>query len=262
MNATIAQTEPTYMKRPNGESVAFRRQAGAGPGLLWLGGFGSDMLGSKAQALAGWAAEAGRAYVRFDYQGHGESSGAFDEGTIGLWRDDALAVLDAETQGPQILVGSSMGGWIALLAALARPERVAGLVLIAPAPDFTEELMWAQMSEDQRRALLETGRHQLPGYDGAPGLIVTRRLIEEGRAHLILGGRIDVRCPIRILQGMRDEDVPFAHALKIVDRCASEDIEVSLVKRGDHRLSGPEDLERLTRAISALGSALGAAAPA
>ncbi|MDQ0346992.1 alpha/beta hydrolase [Ancylobacter vacuolatus] len=227
------------------------------PGVLWCGGFLSDMRGSKAQALAEWGARTGRRIVRFDYSGHGESAGAFEDGTISRWAQDALAVFDAETQGPQIVVGSSMGGWIALLLAralAARGEtgRLAALVLIAPAPDFTEELMWKAMPEEVRAALMRDGQWVRPSEYG-PGQVITRGLIEDGRANLVLGAPFAVGCPVRILQGVADPDVPWQHALRLVTCLAEDDVVLSLIKDGDHRLSRPEDIERILAAVEEAG---------
>jgi len=240
-----------------GRRIAVRVREGATPGLLWLGGFNSDMKGTKAEALDGWANDRGRAMIRFDYSGHGESGGAFTDGTIGRWLDESLAVFEAFCCGPQVLVGSSMGGWLALLLARDRTRRappagatVAGLVLIAPAVDFTEELMWRRMSPEVRREIEEKGVWERPSaYSQAPYL-VTRGLIEEGRNHLLLGGMIETSCPVRILQGVKDEDVPWQHAVELSARFARDDVVLTLVKDGDHRLSRPEDIERLIAAVA------------
>lgn len=240
-------------------SIAVRATAGAPPGILWLGGFNSDMKGTKAQALAAWAHANGRACVRFDYSGHGESGGAFADGTIGRWLEECVGVFDALCRGPQIVVGSSMGGWLALLlvrelrrraAAAPAPAAVAALVLIAPAVDFTEALMWEEFPPDVKRAISENGFWERPSaYSEAPYLI-TKSLIEEGRRHLLLGGMIETGCPVRILQGVQDPDVPWSHALQLVSRLAQDDVVLTLVKDGDHRLSRPEDIERLIRAVA------------
>ncbi len=237
-------------------AIAVREHSGAGPGLFWLSGYKSDMKGTKAEALARWAEEAGRAIVRFDYSGHGESGGVFTEGTIGRWLADALAVFEACCRGPQILIGSSMGGWLALLMVRALRQRqdvgpasVAGLVLIAPAVDFTEELMWKRFTPAIKRELAETGVWARPSDYSPEPYLVTRRLIEEGRNHLLLGGMIETGCPVRILQGVEDPDVPWRHAVELVSRLASDDVVLTLVKDGDHRLSRPEDIERLIRAV-------------
>jgi pimeloyl-ACP methyl ester carboxylesterase len=240
-----------------GRRIAVRQQAGAAPGLFWLSGYKSDMKGTKAEALARWAADAGRACTRFDYSGHGESGGAFTNGTIGRWLEDTLAVFDACCHGPQILVGSSMGGWLALLVVRALRQRspaqaasVTGLVLIAPAVDFTEELMWKRFTPAIKRELEEKGVWTRPSEYSPEPYLVTRALIEEGRNHLLLGGMIETGCPVRILQGVEDPDVPWQHAVELVSRLASDDVVLTLVKDGDHRLSRPEDIERLLRAVA------------
>ena len=236
--------------------IAVRTQAGAAPGLFWLGGYKSDMKGTKAVALADWAAQAGRACVRFDYSGHGESEGAFTDGTIGRWLADSLAVFDACCRGPQILIGSSMGGWLALLLTRelkrcppAQAASIAGMVLIAPAVDFTEELMWKRFTPEIKRELEATGIWTRPSQYSAEPYLVTRQLIEEGRKHLLLGGLIETGCPVRILQGVEDPDVPWRHAIELTSRLASDDVVLTLVKDGDHRLSRPEDIERLIAAV-------------
>ncbi len=243
-------------------AIAVRAQEGASPGLFWLGGYKSDMKGAKAVALADWAAQQRRACIRFDYSGHGESEGAFTDGTIGRWLAESLSVFDAYSRGPQILVGSSMGGWIALLlvralrrrravaAGTEAPASVAGLVLIAPAVDFTEELMWKRFTPEIKRELAETGVWARPSPYAPEPYLVTRQLIEEGRNHLLLGGMIECGCPVRILQGVADPDVPWQHAKALVARLAWDDVVLTLVKDGDHRLSRPEDIERLIRAVA------------
>jgi pimeloyl-ACP methyl ester carboxylesterase len=236
--------------------IAIREQPGAGPGLFWLSGYKSDMKGTKAEALAAWAAEAGRACIRFDYSGHGESGGAFADGTIGRWLADAFAVFEAHSRGPQILIGSSMGGWLALLMVHALRQRsqtaasIAGLVLIAPAVDFTEELMWKRFTPAIKQELEQNGVWQRPSEYSPEPYLVTRQLIEEGRKHLLLGGMIETGCPVRILQGVEDPDVPWRHAVELVSRLASDDVVLTLVKDGDHRLSRPEDIERMIRAVA------------
>jgi pimeloyl-ACP methyl ester carboxylesterase len=237
--------------------LAVRPLSGASPGLFWLGGYKSDMKGTKAAALADWAAHRGQACVRFDYSGHGESEGAFTDGTIGRWLADSLAVFDAYCRGPQILIGSSMGGWLALLLTRELKRRkqsgaasVAGMVLIAPAVDFTEELMWKRFTPTIRKELEETGVWARPSEYSSEPYLVTRQLIEEGRNHLLLGGMIESGCPVRILQGVEDPDVPWRHAVELVSRLASDDVVLTLVKDGDHRLSRPEDIERLIRAVA------------
>ena len=236
--------------------IAVRQRDGAMPGLLWLGGFKSDMGGTKAVALDNWAAAQGQACMRFDYSGHGESGGEFTEGTIGRWLEESVAVFSALAAGPQVVIGSSMGGWLALLLmrALKRNAKlktpVAGLVLIAPAVDFTEELMWKQFSPKIKQQIEQTGAWQRPSqYSEAP-YPITKTLIEEGRNHLLLGGLIETGCPVRILQGVKDEDVPWQHAVELTSRLAHDDVVLTLVKDGDHRLSRPEDIERLIAAVA------------
>ena len=240
-----------FLKREDGETIAYLKQDGSAPGTVWLGGFNSDMMGTKAGALDEWARERGRAYLRFDYFGHGQSSGDFRKGTISRWRDDALDVLDGLCTDPQILVGSSMGGWIAILAALARPDKVKGLLLLAPAPDFIEALIWAEMSDEVRRQIMETGEWERPSAYGEEPYPITRDLIEDGRKNLLLGSPITLSCPVRILQGMADPDVPWQHAMKLVERIEGN-LVITLVKQGDHRLSMPQDLARMRNALDVL----------
>lgn len=237
--------------------IAVRSREGATPGLFWLGGFKSDMRGTKAEALDQWAVRNGRAIVRFDYSGHGESGGTFADGTIGRWLEESLAVFRGCCVGPQVAIGSSMGGWIALLLAreLARQGNgggpsLKGLVLIAPAVDFTEELMWKRMPPPVQKEIIETGSWTRPSAYDAGGYPITRTLIEEGRNHLLLGGMIETGCPVRILQGVKDEDVPWQHAIELTSRFARDDVVLTLVKDGDHRLSRPEDIERLLTAVA------------
>lgn len=251
----------SFMAIGEGQSqrrIAVRRREGASPGLVWLGGFSSDMNGTKAQALDEWAARHGRTLVRFDYSGHGESSGDFNDGTIGQWLEDTVAVFTKHCHGPQVLVGSSMGGWLALLLirelvrcnALARTAPIVGLVLIAPAVDFTEELVWKRCPPSVRHDLDTKGAWLKPSQYGEAPLLITRRLIEEGRRHLLFGGLIEAGCPVRILQGVKDPDVPWQHAVDLVSRLAQDDVVLTLVKDGDHRLSRPEDIERLLRVVA------------
>ena len=242
---------PQDLTRADGVRIAYHRTPGASPGLVFLGGFASDMDGSKARALEAYAHARGRAFLRFDYQGHGHSSGRFVDGTIGQWRDDALSALDRLTEGPQVLVGSSMGGWIMLLAALARPERVAGLVGIAAAPDFTEELMWGRMTAQQQREVEDKGVWHMPSDYGDP-VPVTHQLIGEGRKHRLLGAPIEVGCPVRLLQGTADAEVPAEWALKLQAALTSEDVEATLVKDADHRMSSERDLQRLRDTLDRL----------
>lgn len=240
-----------YLTTPQGRRLAYRKTEGEGPGFVWLSGFNSDMAGSKVTALEDWARDNGRAFLAFDYSGHGLSDGDFADGTISAWREDTLAMIDALTDGPQILVGSSMGGWMALLAALARPERVAGLILIAPAPDFTQKLMWPEFSAEAQTEIMEKGVHMRPSEYGEP-YPITRALIEDGKRWQILDAPIAFEGPVRILQGGQDADVPWRHALKLVDALSSEDLVFTLVKDGDHRLSRDEDIARLIEICASL----------
>ena len=237
--------------REDGETIAYLQRRGKSPAVLWLGGFKSGMNGTKAQALDQWAERRGQAFLRFDYYGHGASSGEFRKGTIGRWRDDALAVLDRLCGGPQILIGSSMGAWIALLVARLRPERIAALFLLAPAVDFTETLMWAKMPPEIRRQIMETGEWQRPSVYGDDPYPITRALIEEGRRHLLLDAELRIDCPVRILQGMKDLDVPWQHTLALVERLPGNPA-ITLIKEGDHRLSTPADLRRIGAVLDSL----------
>ena len=239
-------------------AVRMRRGTGSNPGLVWLGGFMSDMGGTKAVALDQWAGAQGRACLRFDYSGHGESGGRFADGTISRWLEESLAVFDARCEGPQIVVGSSMGGWLALLLArelrqAPRPKAaLAGLILIAPAVDFTEALMWQRFPEEIKREIETTGAWKRPSQYSEEPYLITKGLIEDGRRHLLLGGLIETGCPVRILQGVQDPDVPWDHAVEVVSRLAQDDVVLTLVKDGDHRLSRPEDIERLLAAVAEL----------
>jgi pimeloyl-ACP methyl ester carboxylesterase len=261
-SATIDQ-EPTFIEVGQGDGrrrIAVRARSGSGPGLFWLGGFNSDMRGTKALALDAWAAEHGRACIRFDYSGHGESGGAFVDGTIGRWLEDSLAVFEQFCRGPQVVIGSSMGGWMALLLARAIAKReaagadLAGLVLIAPAPDFTEQLMWNAFSDEVREEIRTKGVWMRPSEygDGAP-YPITRALIEEGRNHLLLGSAIEVGCPVRILQGAQDPDVPWQHAFALAHRLPAEDVVLTMIQDGDHRLSRPQDIARIMAAVAEMG---------
>ena len=251
-------TSLTIESPPPPRTIAVRAREGKsptpGPGLFWLGGFKSDMKGTKAAALDTWAAEQGRACVRFDYSGHGESDGDFTDGTIGRWLQESVEVYAQFAKGPQVVIGSSMGGWLALLLARELRSRkglspIAGMVLIAPAVDFTEELMWKQFSDAIKREIEDKGAWMRPSqYSEAP-YPITRKLIEDGRQHLLLGRLIETGCPVHILQGVQDPDVPWRHAAELVSRFARDDVVLTLIKDGDHRLSRPEDLERLIAAV-------------
>ena len=239
-------------------NIEVRARAGGAPGLFWLGGFNSDMQGTKAIALDAWAADHGRACVRFDYSGHGESGGAFVDGTIGRWLEESVAVFEQFCAGPQVVIGSSMGGWMALLLARELGRRgigratLAGLVLIAPAPDFTEELMWNGFSPEIRQEIETKGVWLRPSQYGEP-YPITRALIEEGRNHLLLGSAIDVGCPVRILQGAQDPDVPWRHAFALAHRLPADDVVLTVIQDGDHRLSRPQDIARMIAAVAEIG---------
>lgn len=244
-------TNPSFLTTSQNRSIAYHCAAGRGPGVVFLGGFRSDMEGTKAIALQDWAHSQGRAFLRFDYSGHGQSSGAFLDGAIGDWFEDAFAVITTLTQGPQILVGSSMGGWISLLVARAIPQRIAGLVGIAAAPDFTEDSMWANFS-DAQKAELAMGQVALPSdYSDGP-YIITKRLIEEGRRRLVLRSPLHLPFPVRLLQGTADVDVPQTVALRLLDHATSPDMRLTLVKGADHRFSSPECLDLIARTLNDL----------
>lgn len=234
---------------PEGRKIAYDRVIGAGPGVVFLGGFRSDKEGTKALALEDWAKAAGQSFLRFDYSGHGSSSGDFLDGSIGDWFEDARAAILALTEGSQILVGSSMGGWIALLLARDHPEKVAGLVTVAAAPDFTEDGMWAEFTPDQRRQLMEEGQVALPSDYSDEPYIVTRRLIEEARGRLVLRSPLSLPFPVRMLQGTADDDVPIPVALKLLDHAEGGDIRLTLVKGADHRFSTPDCLKLIILSV-------------
>ncbi|WP_179379913.1 alpha/beta hydrolase [Jannaschia marina] len=232
-----------------GNDLAYRHTAGQGPGVVFLGGFKSDMEGTKALDLETWARAEGRSFLRLDYSGHGQSSGAFTEGCIGDWYEDALAVISAVTEGPQVIVGSSMGGWIALLIARHHPERVAGLVTIAAAPDFTEDGYWAGFSEAQRTEVMEAGQTAVPSDYGEP-YIITRRLIEEGRDRLVLRDPLPLPFPVRMVQGTEDAAVSTATALRLLNHVTCDDIRLTLVRGADHRFSSDDDLALIRRSVT------------
>ena len=238
--------EQGRLDRGDGIGLAWARTPGRGPMTVFLPGFRSDMTGSKAMAVEAWCRAAGTGCLRLDYSGHGASDGDFTDGTIGEWTRDALVLIDRLTDDPVLLVGSSMGGWIALLAALARPGRVMGLIGIAAAPDFTESLMWEAMMPPERETLRRNGVLLVPSQYGEP-TPVTLKLIEEARRHLLLRQPIPLRCPVRLLQGQCDPDVPWETALRLAERLESQDVQVTLVKDGDHRLSRDQDLLLLRR---------------
>ncbi|MFN3291940.1 MAG: alpha/beta hydrolase [Gemmobacter sp.] len=248
-----------HLTTPQGRRIAFHRTAGRGPGVVFLGGFRSDMGGTKALALQGWAERQDRAFLRFDYSGHGESSGDFLDGCIGDWAEDAVAAISALTEGPQVLVGSSMGGWISLLTARALPARVAGLVGIAAAPDFTEDSMWAGFDAAQRAELAATGRVALPSEYSDEPYVITRRLIEDGRNHLVLRAPLRLPFPVRLLQGTADADVPPTVALRLLDHTDSPDLRLTLVKGADHRFSTSECLRMIETALEDVLAQVGGA---
>ena len=241
-------TDPAFHTRPDGVRIAYRHRAGRGPTLVFFPGYLSDMEGGKAVALDGWAEQENRAMLRFDYSGCGISEGAFADGTLSRWRDDALELIDAVTRGPIVLVGSSMGGWLMLLVALARPERVAGMVGIASAPDFTS---WG-FTDAQKAALVRDGFITEPSEYSDDGYITTRGFWESGEANLLMGGAIGIDCPVRLLHGQRDDVVPFDFSLRLADGLRSADVQTILVKDGDHRLSREGDIALLLATVGQL----------
>lgn len=243
---------PSILARDDGATIAYRRRAGRRPGVLFLTGFNSDMTGGKAGALDAFCAENGHAFLRFDYFAHGASSGDFAQATIGRFLDDALAVVDRLTKGELVLVGSSIGGWLMLLVARARPERIRGLVGIAAAPDATEDLMWQRMSFEQRETLMLQGAVRVPSRYSEAGYLITRKLIEEARAHLVMRKPLEIRCPVRLMHGMADPDVPWHTSLTLADHLPGDDVQLLLVKDGDHRLSRASDLDLLVRTVKPL----------
>ena len=251
-SASATGSTAASLARPDGAAIAYHRLSGTAPGIVFLGGFRSDMTGIKALFLEDYCRRRGRAYVRFDYFGHGQSSGDFAHGTIGRWSDDGIAVIDSLTEGPQILVGSSMGGWIMLLAALARPERVAALVGIAAAPDFTTELLPNRLSPEQHGELEQRGAVTLPSEYDPAGYLYTRALIEDGNKHLLLGAPIALDLPVRLLHGLADASVPWQLSVRLAERLRSYDVKVILVKGGDHRLSTAPDLAHLAQTLDRL----------
>lgn len=243
-----------YIETASGQRLAYRKSGGAPghPRLVWFSGFNSDMAGGKVLALEAWAAERSIPFLAFDYSGHGLSEGVFEDGTISGWRQDCLTIINELTgDDPLVLVGSSMGGWMALLTALARTDRVVGMTLIAPAPDFTQKLMWAGFDEDVKRQIMEEGVWLRPSDYGDP-YPITRALIEDGKQWQIMDGEIALRCPVRILQGLLDDAVPWEHSLSLVSKLQSEDVTYTLVKDGDHRLSRDQDIARLLQTVGEL----------
>ena len=235
------------LDRPDGEFLALKRVRGAGPTVVWIGGFRSDMEGTKALALDAAARERGWNFVRYDHFAHGASSGDWRQATIGRWREDAVALIDG-LEGPVVPVGSSMGGWVALLLAAARPDRLAGLVLVNPAPDFTEDLMWPGLADHERQAILREGE-TLVVEEGLGEYVLTRRMFEEARDWLVLRGPLPVAAPVHILQGRADDVVPWRRQTTLIERLSGADVTLELVEGGDHRLSSPADLARLIEAV-------------
>ena len=241
----MSKHPPEFLERTDGHKVAYNKVSGGSPGVVFLHGLMSDRDGTKALALADHCASTGQAFVRFDMFGHGESSGRFQDGSISRWTEDAVEVITRLTEGPQILIGSSMGGWVMLRAALACPERIAGIVGIAPAPDFTEELMWTEFSESERDRIQKEGVLDVQSeYDESP-YPIGYHLIEDGRKNLMLHEPISITCPARLIHGQKDTAVPWETSMRIAEKITSDDVSVLLVKNGDHRLSEPADLERL-----------------
>lgn len=242
--------------RPNNDGstrkLAYRQKQGRQPGVIFCGGFRSDMTGNKASALADWTKARDRAFLRFDYFGHGVSDGAFTDGTMSLWRADLAAMLDALVDGPQVLVGSSFGGWLSLMAALDRPEKVAALVLIAPAVDMTERLMWNRFSDEARTVLMEKGLVYDPSKYDPDGYPITRALIEDGRQHLMLGQPIELDIPVRIMHGQRDDAVPWQLTMELAEALTGDNVELHLLKNGDHRLSEPAQIDTLFALVDAV----------
>lgn len=246
--------DPSILKLQEGNFLAYHKTDGANdkPGVVFLGGFMSDMQGTKAMALERRCKTKGYDFVRFDYIGHGQSSGEFTDGTIGIWKDNALQVLDKLTDGPQILIGSSMGGWLMLLAALERRDRIAAIIGIASAPDFTEDLIWKEMDEDTQKELMEKGVYNLESDYGDDPYSITKELIEEGRNHLLLGGNININCPVRLIHGVLDEDVPSHLSIMLSQQLMTGNICVNLVEGGDHRMSTPANIELLCETLEDL----------
>lgn len=249
--------DPNFLETPDGRHIAYHLTEGAGPGIVFLGGFRSDMTGTKATFLEAWAKGSGQAFLRFDYTGHGASSGDFFEGSIGDWARDAEDAITALTAGPQILVGSSMGGWISLLLARRIPERLTGLIGIAAAPDFTEDSMFAEFTPAQRTELERIGYVDTPSDYSDEPYRITHRLIEDGRQNLVLRSPLDLSFPIRLLHGTKDTDVPVSVALRTLNHVGSPDVRLTLVKDADHRFSTPENLALLGRTLEELVSAHG-----
>jgi len=250
--------EPSVATKPDGATIAYHRTPGKNPGVVFLGGFKSDMTGTKALALEAYCKKQGRAFLRFDYQGHGQSSGSFEEGSIGTWANDATFAISTLTKDPQVLVGSSMGGWIMLLVAKADPQKCAALVGIAAAPDFTEDLIAAEFTADDHTMLDNQGYVDVPSdYDDTEPYRITKTLIKDGRHHLLLRQPLEIEMPIRLLQGMQDKDVPYETAIQTADVITGTDITIQLIKDGDHRLSRDQDLNQLFATLDGVFDAMG-----
>lgn len=243
-----------FLDLPQGRRLAYALTEGKEPGVVFLGGFKSDMSGSKAKAIEEFCREDGRRCLRFDYTGHGLSSGKFHDGTIGQWKQDSLDVIEKLTQGPSVLVGSSMGAWIMLLVSLKKPEKVAGLVGIASAPDFTERLVWDAITPEQKKQMKEEGGILVPDCYGGEPYPLTYKLIKDGRKHLLFGDVLDIRVPVRLIHGTEDKDVPWRMSHELMEHIASPDISLELIKGGDHRLSQPAQLATIIRSVEELFS--------
>lgn len=245
-------TKTSTLHLNDGNTIAYHALDGKLPGVIFMGGFKSDMCGTKAISLEEHCNKTNRAFIRFDYFGHGQSSGKFEDGTIGQWKDDAIAIIDRLTDGPQIIVGSSMGGWIMFLAAIARPLNVVGLVGIAPAPDFTQNFLWDPLDDADRRIAQREGYYYTNSeYDNEP-LVITMNLIEEGRKHLLLKQPLNLKCPLRIIHGMKDTAVPWQHSVSLIDSFEGNDVEITYIKDGDHRLSEPSNISRIIKVLEEL----------
>lgn len=245
-------TKTSTLHLNDGNTIAYHALDGKLPGVIFMGGFKSDMCGTKAISLEEHCNKTNRAFIRFDYFGHGQSSGKFEDGTIGQWKDDAIAIIDRLTDGPQIIVGSSMGGWIMFLAAIARPLNVVGLVGIAPAPDFTQNFLWDPLDDADRRIAQREGYYYTNSeYDNEP-LVITMNLIEEGRKHLLLKRPLNLKCPLRIIHGMKDTAVPWQHSVSLIDSFEGNDVEITYIKDGDHRLSEPSNISRIIKVLEEL----------
>jgi pimeloyl-ACP methyl ester carboxylesterase len=251
-----AQEKVGILQLEGGRAIAYRRilprAAGHLPTVVFLGGFMSDMRGRKAEALAAFCARRGQGFLRFDHFAHGESSGTMEEATVGGWARDAIAVLDRLTDGPLVLVGSSMGAWVMLLAALARPRRIHALVGLAAAPDFTEELVWNAYTAEEQDKLMRDGKIVEPSPYGDRPYVFTRELIEDGRRHLLLTAPIGIAAPVRLIHGIADRDVPHTVALRLADKLTTPDVTITLIKDADHRLSRDEDLARIEQIVAEL----------